>query len=310
MTLEEPVEPSQAWWDANDQADARICTSRRTSCEVETAEDIVLESCGGSEFQVANAAEELLSAPRWSGRDSSLSAPPAARGNDAPWAGLAGRRPTEVETGEAALAASVHEPLAESAEEQPVASSDADHRRGRAARLDPRQPRSRAAPDSPALPRLQATEAPASWAPPVAEPPRRFEPDLVVTESMAELLVQQGLTTEALTVYRHLESRTAEERFRERIAQLERATATAPAARHPRRATRWFGSRDVSAPRPAYSVRETHGQSVQAFLRTVLGARPPAAPAARRRAWRVRPERRPTPPRAPHLRGRRTTACR
>ena len=46
---------------------------------------------------------------------------------------------------------------------------------------------------------------------PVAEPPRRVEADLLVTESMAELLAQQGHAAEALTVYRHLESRSAGE---------------------------------------------------------------------------------------------------
>jgi hypothetical protein len=94
----------------------------------------------------------------------------------------------------------------------------------------------------------------------VAEPPREPEPNLVVTESMAELLLQQGHPVEALTVYRHLAVRTGgEPRFQEKIADLERVTA-APAA----------------APAPAYSVLVTHGQSVQSFLRGVLAARPPA----------------------------------
>jgi hypothetical protein len=117
------------------------------------------------------------------------------------------------------------------------------------------------------------------WAAPVAEPPRRVEADLLVTESMAELLAQQGHSAEALTVYRHLESRTAgEPRFAERIAELERAAST----RTPGLAV---AAETVSTPtpvlapeppRPAYSVLETHGQSVQAFLRGVFGGRLPA----------------------------------
>jgi hypothetical protein len=101
-------------------------------------------------------------------------------------------------------------------------------------------------------------ERAATWAAPVAEPPRRPEADLLVTESMAELLEQQGHAAEALTVYRHLESRNAgEPRFVEKISELEHAAATRP-------------------PRPVYSALETQGQSVQAFLRGVFGARLPA----------------------------------
>jgi hypothetical protein len=83
---------------------------------------------------------------------------------------------------------------------------------------------------------------------------------------MAELLLQQGHAAEALTVYRHLETRTGGERFRVKIAELERG-AVPPAAA-------------AAAPAPAYSVEQTHGQSVHAFLRGVLGARPPAVAAA------------------------------
>jgi hypothetical protein len=110
----------------------------------------------------------------------------------------------------------------------------------------------------------------------VAEPPRRAEPDLVVTESMAELLLQQGHTTEALTVYRHLENRAADVRFRDKIAELERMTAGPPAATVAAPAPEPAAAAAATAPGPSYSVRETNGQSVQAFLREVLSARPPA----------------------------------
>jgi tetratricopeptide (TPR) repeat protein len=208
VTLEDPVQPlpglvgretSAHEGGSFDEGDFRV----------EMAEDIVLNSSGGSEFQMANAAEELL----------------ATRG--APEAEPPQRRPpAEVEP--AAAAADEAEPgNAEPAMAEPVA----------------------------AEPVTPVAETPVPWAAPVAEPPREPEPDLVVTESMAELLLQQGHPVEALTVYRHLASRAGSEpRFQEKIANLERVTA---------------------APAPAYSVLVTHGQSVQAFLRGVLAARPP-----------------------------------
>ena len=115
----------------------------------------------------------------------------------------------------------------------------------------------------------------APWAAPVAEPPRRVEADLLVTESMAELLAQQGHAAEALTVYRHLESRNAgEPRFAEKIAELEHAAATRAA--EPAVAAEPVPTPAPEPPRPAYSVLETQGQSVQAFLRGVFGGRLPA----------------------------------
>ena len=95
---------------------------------------------------------------------------------------------------------------------------------------------------------------------PAAEVPRQPDPDLVITESMAELLLQQGHPGEALTIYRHLERQSSGDlRFRDKIAELERA---------------------ADAPAPAYSVEVTHGRSVQAFLRGVLSSRLPAAAAS------------------------------
>jgi hypothetical protein len=110
----------------------------------------------------------------------------------------------------------------------------------------------------------------------VAEAPRQVEADLLVTESMAGLLAQQGHAAEALKVYRHLESRnTGKPRFAEQIAELERAVA----ARQPAPAAMSAPAPTVEPPRPTYSVLETHGQSVQAFLRGVFGSRLPAGAA-------------------------------
>ena len=166
---------------------------------VETAEDIVLQSSGGSEFQVANASEELLTGGR-SSLEPELPPTPASE-----------------------------EPEAESAAREPTA----------------------------------------AWSAPMAETTRPAEPDLVVTESMAELLAQQGHPAEALTVYRHLESRTSGgARYTTRIAELERVIAEREAGAHAAPA--------AEAPRRAYSALETQGQSVQGFLRGVFGARLPA----------------------------------
>jgi hypothetical protein len=181
VTLEDSVEPLAGLVGHETRPHEGSSLGAEGDFQVEMAEDIVLNSSGGSEFQVANAADELL----------------ATRG--APEAEPSLGRPS----------AEVEPPVAE-----PVS----------------------------------------------AEPPREPEPDLVVTESMAELLLQQGHPVEALTVYRHLAGREgAEPRFQERIADLERMTAP------------------PAAPAPAYSVLVTQGQSVQAFLRGVLAARPPAA---------------------------------
>jgi len=213
VTLEEPVEPLAGIVGLSDSQrdalDSRTLDSLEVSEEfrVETAEDIVLQSSGGSEFQVANASEELLTS-----RGFGLTEPPP--------------------------------PPMPAHERSPL---DAD-----VPPIEAEQPAPEPVPE------------PAS-APAAAEytPPRRVEADLLVTESMAELLAQQGHAAEAITVYRHLESRSAgEPRFAEKIAALEHAAATRAPAPKP--------------PRPAYSVLETHGQSVQAFLRGVFGARLPA----------------------------------
>jgi tetratricopeptide (TPR) repeat protein len=197
---------------------------------VETAEDIVLQSSGGSEFQVANASEELLAG---------------------------GRPPLEPELPPASASDSI---APDSGEPESAVSGSAE----------PEFAEPKAAEPQPA-----AAEFTAAWVSPTADTTRPAEPDLVVTESMAELLEQQGHPAEALTVYRHLESRTSGGgRYSTRIAELERVVAerevgaSAPAAPAPAAAP--------EAPRRAYSVHETQGQSVQAFLRGVFGARLPA----------------------------------
>jgi tetratricopeptide (TPR) repeat protein len=271
VSLDEPVEPLSGLVGRHDRDPGPDLHVDSDGWAVETAEDIVLESAGASEFQVANAAEELLSKP--SGRQ--------------PEPRLGERPPMEREE----PPASQPPPAAELAGSEPPASEPP----GPAA-MDPvmaEQTEQQSTPAEPAEVESTAGEAigppswaATSWSPPVAEPPRQTEADLLVTESMAELLLEQGHTAEALTVYRHLEGRPGGERFRSKIAELENRTAAAGAgfAAVPDAATPVSGAEPVAPkapePIPAFSVQQTHGQSVQAFLRGVLGARPPvAAPA-------------------------------
>ncbi len=254
VTLEEPVQPLAGIVGLSDAQrdvlDAGTLDSLEVSEEfrVETAEDIVLQSSGGSEFQVANASEELLTS-----RGFGLTEPPP------PPPQASERSPLDAEV-----------PPIE-AEEPAKPAQGAGKAEG--------EPEPAPAPAFAEYAPPPPEDRPAPWAAPVAEPPRRAEADLLVTEAMAELLAQQGHAAEALTVYRHLESRNAgEPRFAERIAELELAAA-APAP-EPAAAAAPVPAPTPEAPRPAYSVLETHGQSVQAFLRGVFGTRLPAGSVA------------------------------
>ena len=79
----------------------------------------------------------------------------------------------------------------------------------------------------------------APWAAPVAEPPRRVEADLLVTESMAELLAEQGHAAEALTVYRQLESRTPANRASRRGSQSSSIRRPSAPRSRPERRSRY-----------------------------------------------------------------------
>ena len=110
---------------------------------------------------------------------------------------------------------------------------------------------------------------------PVAEPP--LEPDLVVTESMAELFVRQGHAGDALRIYRELAGRRpGDARLVERIADLEAMEAAA------------------RAPSTPYSARVSGGTNVRDLMRSIMAARPnagrpPAAPVAPPSATPARP---------------------
>jgi hypothetical protein len=91
----------------------------------------------------------------------------------------------------------------------------------------------------------------------IPEHPVEPQPDLVVTETMAEVYLRQGHVSEALEVYRELGRRSPSDiGVQHRIIELEeREVAMRPVRR-------------------AFAARETGGQSVAAFVQSVLAARP------------------------------------
>jgi hypothetical protein len=361
VALDEPVQPLSGLVGREDQPDVH---EPEGGFRVETAEDIVLESTGYSEFQMTNASEELLTTDRPVHHDPLMperatiekdhAEPPAtARSDVTSFADPSIAESGSVDRWPADLVAS-----AQGANENPRGSADAagtvdaaavaamaDTSRGTPASprpaVDeaqtvendtPAEPVSAGEPvaatpvdagdsaprgDVPAEPTAteppgwsapataEATAAPndappapepvaasTSWTAPQAEPPSQPEPDLVVTESMAELLMQQGHRAEALVVYRHLERQTGNRRFQDRVAELERdapldAAAAEPAEPAPARGV--AAPVYTSAPSASYSVRQSGGQSVRDFLHGVLAGRLPAAPVSPPRAAETSP---------------------
>jgi tetratricopeptide (TPR) repeat protein len=110
---------------------------------------------------------------------------------------------------------------------------------------------------------------------PVEEPPvpadlvAHAEPHTVVTETMAEVLHQQGHSEDALRVYRELEVRGGgDERLRRRIAELEGEPEPEP--------------EPASEPEPSaepsrrrFTATETNGESVAGFFGKLLAAHLP-----------------------------------
>ncbi len=108
----------------------------------------------------------------------------------------------------------------------------------------------------------ESSEPAVAYSPP-AEPVRAYrppEPEPVVTETMAEVLLQQGHAAEALGVYRELASRSGDPRLQQRVADLESAQAPPPVTK--------------------YSAADTGGRSVGDSLREILAARLPTRAAA------------------------------
>jgi tetratricopeptide (TPR) repeat protein len=117
-----------------------------------------------------------------------------------------------------------------------------------------------------------SAEAPvADMAMPAQLPADEAEPDLVVTETMAELYVRQGHVREAVRVYRELSERDpGDRRLAARLQELE------DEAHEAQRVSAAPAAAPAAAPTPAqrYAARETGGRSVADLLRGVLDARP------------------------------------
>jgi tetratricopeptide (TPR) repeat protein len=96
------------------------------------------------------------------------------------------------------------------------------------------------------------------------------EPELVVTESMAELFLRQGHRELALAVYRQLVERSPDPRLQEIIQDLESARAASGTPSVP----------VASAGRGPADARSTGGRSVEEYLRAMLEVPPPTAAAA------------------------------
>lgn len=113
-----------------------------------------------------------------------------------------------------------------------------------------------------ALEAIAADDAAAEAAEAPAEPAPAGEPELVVTESMAELYARQGHYAEAVNVYQILLARTPRDaRLAERLAEVEAAQQA--------------GRRRLS-----FVAVETGGESVESFFRALAGARPGSPGAA------------------------------
>ncbi len=246
---------------------------------VETSEEIVLRSSGGGEFQVPDASQELFSRAPDSSPFAETAPPPAAAAAEAgpaepapePEPAVAGGddsslldfAPVLVEAaGMVPPREEEREPEASAAPEPAVAEPElaAYASEPELMPIDLPEPVSELEPVAPAMDAVPPVEPAVS--PPAAPAPvyRAPEPEPVVTETMAEVLLQQGHATEALRVYRALANRSGDPRLHQRVAELESAQAPPPVTK--------------------YSAADTGGRSVGDTLRDMLAQRLPARPAA------------------------------
>lgn len=243
---------------------------------VELSEDIVLRSSGSHEYQVPDAAAELsdrLPAPAPSSPFGEERRPMFGGLEEAPApeAEVAGGSESEPEPKPAghpgSPPGSLEMPVAETAPPAPATvGSEAAVAGGEAPAVEPSAAAEAA--ESPRVPE-PASGVPEEPPPGIPAVVAEAEPELVVTETMAKVLLQQGHSAEALRVYRELEVRnTGDPRLLQRIAELEADSAATPPGRR------------------AYVAAETGGQSVREFFQGLLAARPAggSAPAAPRPA--------------------------
>jgi hypothetical protein len=241
----------------------------------EQSEDIVLNVSGHSEYQTPSAVDDLLA--QVTGTPSGIDnlrrdlAPPEPITSALPGFGAPVDDPFAPPPAEPPPEHGP-EPVSDRAESMDIDPPPAASLFGRAADFY--------APDEPE-PAAMAAPGPVAVPEPVAElddAPPVGEPELVVTETMAEVFLRQGHLVEAITVYRELVRRRPDgEQLAGRLAELEGRQAAAAAP----------------PPRPAYAARDTGGQSVAAFFQSLLQTRPDSVPPR----WPARPE---TPAAQPH----------
>ena len=241
VTLEEPVEPLAGIVGLSDSQRDALDSDRLDSLEVseefrvETAEDIVLQSSGGSEFQVANASEELLTS-----RGFGLTEPPPPAGHRALAARCGQFRPIEAEPPAEPAPERGRTPAA--AEYMPPPPDGAGGAVGRAG--------GRAAAPGGGRPPRHRIDGRAAGRSRVTRPRR----------SRCTAISRAGTPAS-------------------RGSRRRSPSSSMPRRRGRRSRPQWRSRsrlRRAEPPRPAYSVLETHGQSVQAFLRGVFGGRLPA----------------------------------
>jgi len=109
------------------------------------------------------------------------------------------------------------------------------------------------------------------------------EPDIVATETMAELYMSQGHRNEALEVYRILLDETPDDhRLKEKVEALESELEGVAAAEESSDAAADSAWDEVTVsedaePAPNYAASKTGGQPARAFFKDLLASRPTAA---------------------------------
>jgi hypothetical protein len=257
---EPPIEPERAATFAEpDRPFAPPAFADSDAFGFEQAEDIVLNVSGHSEYQTPSAVDDLLA--QVTGTPSGID---SLRRDLAP--------PEPITSALPGAAAPPEEPFTEPAPATPLEAAEATA--GTAGTMDVEPPAVESLFGRTADFYALGEPAGVAEAEPVGElddGPAVQEPELVVTETMAEVFLRQGHLVEAITVYRELVLRSpGDSQLAGRLAELE--TRHAEAAAPP--------------PRPAYAARDTGGQSVAAFFQSLLQSRPDSVPPP----WPARPE--------------------
>ena len=234
--------------DAGADAD-RPASGADAPAEIVKSEEFELTASDANEFQVSSDADSLMASMREDEHDAWDSNPAAA----------AAAAPPPLDTVAASFGAEALTPT-DAAMPDPLDAIDGPDEPAWGDEFTEEQgeepePEQEDTPRPGYLAKPATAEQDALYAPP--------EPELVVTESMAELYRRQGHRTEALAVYRLLYQRhPGDLRLREKVDELETEAAADDSSRPP--------LEQLTASDPA--------RSVGALLRTLLRARPAGTP--------------------------------